>query len=67
MIASPVDRLFLSMPPESRNRFRDNDMRKNKNLQRKQRIRKIATRFRCVDQRSVAWHKQLSQSIFLIL
>ncbi|MET3794160.1 hypothetical protein ABID37_004400 [Aquamicrobium terrae] len=34
------------MSPESGNRFRDNDMRKNNNLKRKERIRKIATRFR---------------------
>jgi len=34
------------MSPESGNRFRDNDMRKNRSLKRKERIRKIAMRFR---------------------
>ncbi|TDR35833.1 hypothetical protein DES43_1071, partial [Aquamicrobium defluvii] len=34
------------MSPESGNRFRDNDMRKNRNLKRKERIGKIAMRSR---------------------
>ena len=33
------------MPPEGGNRFRDNDMRENKNLKRVARVRLDATRF----------------------
>ena len=42
-----------SMSPESGNRFRDNDMRKNNNLKRKSRIGEIATRFRFMPLRRV--------------
>ncbi|NKN05310.1 hypothetical protein GFL43_10155 [Rhizobium laguerreae] len=36
-------------------RFCDNDMRKNKDLKREERIRKIATRFRRYDKGTIPW------------
>ncbi|MGO8026855.1 hypothetical protein, partial [Rhizobium leguminosarum] len=44
-----------SMLRKSVQRFCDNDMRKNKDLKREERIRKIATRFRRYDKGIIPW------------